>query len=233
MGMHKGKKARSALLTEMHFVSALPLKKAVKLLGDQAAPETPVTLTETSSDKWHFEMAYHPAEDEPASAVVKGTLRRWEGTLTRLDCTGDVHRANGSRLAALIHSSGQVTTLMILVVGVVLFIIMNATHNPLVVMGSGVVIALIAALGTAGSLLRNPDAGEEIDTVYFRDRDALLQLLIDVYMAAGEVSIDGSGLKIKNEADVDFARQVLRQRRNRKPEHMHPRTAPNTGSIQP
>ena len=64
--MNKGKKTRANTFTEMHFVSSLPLKKSVKLMGELSLPETPVTLTELNSDTWRFEIDYLPAEDEPA-----------------------------------------------------------------------------------------------------------------------------------------------------------------------
>ena len=207
----KGKKSRSPALTEMHFVSSLPLKKAVNLLGDQAEPATPVTLTEIDSDRWQFEMTYVPVEGEPASATVKGTLRRWEGTYTRLDCTGDVRREKNSRLAEL-RPTGQ-TTMALMVVGVVLLLVMNVTSNPLVILGAGGLISFIALAGTASNLLHDRDGDDIPDPVYFRERDLLLQLLIDVYMDAGDVSIDGSGLKAKETSD--FAAQVLKQRRRK------------------
>lgn len=213
--MNKGKTAQSTL-TEMHFVSSLPLKKAVKLLDKLSTPETPVTLTETHSDLWQFELVYHPADEDAASAIVKGTLRRWEGTLTRLDCTGDVYRETRRGLPQFARPTGQ-TAMAMLVVGGVLLLILNMTHEPLVIMSAGVMIALIAAAGTAGNLARGLlDAGEHepVDQVFFRERDYLLQLLIDSFKAESDVSIDGDGLREKT-PDVDYAALVLKQRRRK------------------
>lgn len=80
--MSKNKSGRSLAITEMHFVSALPLEASVRLLSDLASTQTPVTLTEVNSDLWRFEIAYFPPKHKTAASQVKGTLRRWQGTFT-------------------------------------------------------------------------------------------------------------------------------------------------------
>jgi hypothetical protein len=79
-------KSGSPAVSEVRFISSLPLDEAVQVMGALASENTPVTLTEINPDTWQFTMHY----DEPGTKIrritVVGTLCRWNGTYTRVDC---------------------------------------------------------------------------------------------------------------------------------------------------
>lgn len=192
-------KSRSPAITEMNFVSSLPLEEAVRLIGGLATPATPVTLTEVDEDNFRFEIAYQ--DPGVTLSSVTGSLRRWEGTFTRLDCTGKVRRTSTSRSMGN-YSLRSLGTALLLSTGCLL--LGGISMNVGFILGIAIIVALVVT--SFDLLTASPDEfNDPVDTVYFRERDALLNLLIQAFTAAGDVSLDGSSLDQSNDAGVDTA----------------------------
>lgn len=86
--MSKKFKGYSNPLADLQFVSSLPLERAAGLISQLADIRHRVTLTAVDSDTFRFHIDYTPSLSRESE--VRGTLRRWQGTETRIDATGTV-----------------------------------------------------------------------------------------------------------------------------------------------
>jgi hypothetical protein len=105
------------------FVSALPLEECTYRLELLHSDELKLEITRLSSDKVDF-VAYL-YEENRLRAEGTGTLRRWEGTLTRVDFDVTVHDGVWIWLVAV---------LLLLTIGMILvpMLLLIAMHvNPL------------------------------------------------------------------------------------------------------
>jgi hypothetical protein len=84
--MSKKLKAKSNTLAELHFVSSLPLERAVQAVGNLATDKRIVTLTEINADTFGMEIQQSEHETSQRTVNLKGQLQRWQGTETRIDC---------------------------------------------------------------------------------------------------------------------------------------------------
>jgi hypothetical protein len=73
---------------ELRFFSALPLDEAIKCL-EKLPPEYELKIITEDADDCRFEIRYGNRRFADA-AMGRGTLRRWEGTFTRVDCEGQI-----------------------------------------------------------------------------------------------------------------------------------------------
>lgn len=160
----KSKKASTHPFTELHFVSTLPLKRSVQVISNIAYPH-PMVLTKINPDTVRFDIQYD-------NGTIEGTLQRWQGDETRINCAGEVNRVLETR-----HSNGFANNLIVvwLMISLALMCSQQATLG---------IIAMIFLLMTA-SWLQNSDP--EIVPV-FRERDAIFQEIIDSFKANGEVA---------------------------------------------
>lgn len=204
------RKSRAPAITELNFISSLPLEEAARLIGGLASPDMPVTLTEVDADTCRFELVYPDTHGASPLAAVEGTLRRWEGTFTRLDCTGDVQREPG-------EARGPGYRTLLVLAGVFLLSVLLAQ----VALAPGFIL-MFGTLAELGYLIGTRPSDEmpaARDKVYFRERDALLNLLIRAFTAAGDVSLDGTRLEMDDDAGVDAALDVLEA--ESAPKHKH------------
>jgi hypothetical protein len=92
----KSKKAYTHPFTELHFVSTLELKQSVRLISNVAYPHS-ILLTDVSPNTVEFDIQYD-------NGKIEGTLQRWQGNETRVNCAGDVsrviQRSNSDSLAS-------------------------------------------------------------------------------------------------------------------------------------
>jgi len=160
----KSKKAYTHPFTELHFVSTLPLKRSIQLISNVAYPH-PMLLTKINPDTVKFDIQYE-------NGTIEGTLQRWQGDETRINCAGDVNRVLETR-----HSDNFANNLLIVWL-VISLALMCSQH---VSLGF---IAMIFLMITA-SWLQHRDP--EIIPV-FRERDAIFQEIIDTFKSNGEVA---------------------------------------------
>jgi hypothetical protein len=178
--MAKKLKGHANPLAELHFVANMPLEQAVMLIRDLADGTYAVTLTEVDAD--NFKFMIDDIRTHSRASKINGALQRWQGTDTRVDVTGDVVRRALSEKTLLFF----VTMLVFLVTG--FFILasgMMSKEHGFVYGFPALVIMLISA-----ALLRSSQESLEDDAalpVQFRERDHLLQLIIDTFKSAGTV----------------------------------------------
>lgn len=164
----KRKKA-SNLHAELNFISSLELEQSADIIVG-LADTYPVTLTEKGHDRIDFEVKF-------SHGNVTGQLQRWQGTDTRIICSGDVVRVlytndQNHDIAPSVVAVGGLTCLILLGVGQV----------------------MPAMLGFAGLTIwaaynKSEASSKEPETILlFRERDAIFQYLIDSFKADGEVA---------------------------------------------
>ncbi len=145
MSKRKGQAEQSA-----RFVSALPLEECTYRLETLRTEELQIEITHLSSDKVDF--VVHLLERGRLRVDGKGTLRRWEGTLTRVDFDIRVH--DGLWLWLL-------TVLIMLVAGMlglplVLLVALQVDPMGWLLMG-GAVIVLVLGLMILAQRVAPPD----------------------------------------------------------------------------
>ncbi|MCA9911879.1 MAG: hypothetical protein KC496_00955 [Anaerolineae bacterium] len=145
MSKRKGQAEQSA-----RFVSALPLEECTYRLESLRSDELYIEITHLSSDKVDFDIRLF--ERGRLRVDGKGALRRWEGTLTRVDF--DIRMHDGLWLWLL-------TILVMLFIGMVgaPLVILLALHvNPVgwLVM-AGAVIGFVLALMVFAQRVAPPD----------------------------------------------------------------------------
>lgn len=74
---------------EAHFVAHLPIEECTRRLELLNDDDIRVEILRLSSDKVDFKAQIY--EKGRVRVVGKGALRRWEGTLTRVECSVKVH----------------------------------------------------------------------------------------------------------------------------------------------
>jgi hypothetical protein len=187
--MSKGKARSVTAAPELHFYSSLALEHAAAVI--EQLHDYPGMIESVDDDTYRFTMNQFTGH----GAQVRGTIRRWEGTYTRLDCTGDVVRQSeieareswGTR-----DSRRQRNDSPVLVFGVVIMLMFWLNQSlqlpPIVFL----VLALLAISATVMFYLFFLDRGDveqtEEDKVFFRERDTMLNALISTFQAAGIVA---------------------------------------------
>jgi hypothetical protein len=178
--MTKGKHATDPL-ADLQFVSALQLEEALDVLSSLASPRTPITLTQLDADTWQFDMAYQ--RGAVPIAQIQGTLRRWQGTLTRLNAAGEVRRTE-IYLSRQVYMVEVILGLAILGGGVLMTL--NGLWFGMIVVGIGVGIAW----GRWGLHFEDQADEHTLTRVQFRERDALFQRIIAAFQRSGQVAYD-------------------------------------------
>lgn len=87
MAIEKSKKAAS-LLSDLHFTTSLSLEACAHRITQINQPEILVHVKLLNSDIIAFEL--ERVREGMPNPRVRGVLRRWQGTLTRLDCDEDL-----------------------------------------------------------------------------------------------------------------------------------------------
>ena len=124
-----------------------------------------MVLDEVNPNTIKFDIQYE-------HGIIEGTLQRWQGDETRINCAGEVSRVVQTR-----HSDSFATNLVVVWLMISLAL-MCSQHHALGFM------AMICMFITA-SWLQNRDP--EIVPVC-RERDAIFQEIIDIFKANGEVA---------------------------------------------
>lgn len=196
--MSKSKRT-TPLFSELHFVSSLSLEESVQLIGQQASTEIPVIITEVDSDTFRFKL-------DASGADIHGTLRRWQGTFTRVDCRSDVVAIEDqeeitSNPVNILFNTLSFGVLLVPIVGIAI----ETDNLPLRLLAFGAILLLLGAI----TMLNNTSAekkrkGELPHAHFIRLRDKMLQKIIDVFKTHGQVSWDGSGLEYTKESDLSI-----------------------------
>ncbi len=165
----KRKKA-SNLHAELNFISSLELEQSANIIAG-LADTYPVTLTEKGHDRIDFEVKF-------SRGRVTGQLQRWQGTDTRVTCSGDVVRVE--------YTNDQSHDVMPTVTTI------GICASMIVLMGTGQVIPVMLGVGAImlfGMYHKSDSITKEPETILlFRERDAIFQYLIDSFKADGEVA---------------------------------------------
>ncbi len=189
------------LFSEMHFVSSLSLEEAVHLIGQQASPEIPITMVEVDSDTFKFKL-------DDAGVDIHGTLRRWQGTFTRLDCRSDVEpetkRGQSVKLLFLFP------TIYIIFV-IILAPLMELNITLFQAMALFFVMFILCWIMFLNSLPVRKLNTHVSAAPNIRLRDQLLDKLIDTFQKYGQVSLDGTGLEEATNENPNFVIDELPQ----------------------
>jgi hypothetical protein len=159
----KSKKGNIHPFTELHFISELPLHQSSELISCVAYPH-PMVLTEVNPDTVKFDIQYE-------NGTIEGTLQRWQGDETRINCAGAVHRVLEN------NNPDNLATNMVIVWLILSLALMFSQQFAL---GFAAMICLFVT----ATYLQNKDP--EIIPI-FRERDAIFQEIIDIFKANGEV----------------------------------------------
>ena len=159
--MSKKLKGRANPLAELHFIADVPLEQAVRLIGNMADDKHAVTLTEVDTNNFKFEIS--------SNSKINGTLQRWQGTETRVSCDGKVANKED-------YKSKIIFVLLIV-----------AFLSVLVAIDAGVIAIWIAILIAVSNGRADRNSLETNNDLLFRERDRLLQLVIDTFKAAGKI----------------------------------------------
>lgn len=189
--MGKKLKGRANPLSELHFIANVSLEQAVMLIQDLADDTYAVTLTEVDADSFEFEI--DDTRQQSRQSKINGTLQRWQGTDTRVDATGDVVRD--------VVSSKTLTSFIFMLVFFAIGFLMLA--NGMISTEHGLVYGLpaLAIMSIGVFLLRQYRESADEDSilqVHFRERDRLLQLLIDRFKSAATVEAYEPTTQIKD-----------------------------------
>lgn len=164
----KRKKA-SHLHAELNFVSSLELEQSANIISG-LADTYPVTLTEKGHDRIDFDVEF-------SHGKVRGQLQRWQGTDTRVTCSGDV--------VQVLYTNEQSHDIMPTITTIGLFAC-------IVLMGAGQVVPVMLGVGAVmlyGMSHKSDVITKDPDTILlFRERDAIFQYLIDSFKADGDVA---------------------------------------------
>lgn len=82
----KKKSGGLAPTSEIDFLSSMSLEEATQRVAALADVEHPVTLTHISDDHYRFRLQYK--HGGRVLGQISGDLRRWQGTMTRVHCSG-------------------------------------------------------------------------------------------------------------------------------------------------
>lgn len=169
-------KSKSNTLAELHFISSVQLEEAVYLLEAVTDDAHSVMLIEVSPDEFQFQIAYKP--ENAKLAEISGTLQRWNGTNTKIDANGAVMRLETGEETSN-AASGVISATVAVFIGM----------GIAAASGQVWLIVPIILAGSSYAYMANSTAGEQEkpQTVLFRHRDYLLQILIDVFKSAGDV----------------------------------------------
>jgi len=181
--MTKKLKGHANPLAELHFVANMPLEQAVMLIRDLADNTYTITLTEIDADNFKFEI--DDTRTHSRASKINGTLQRWQGTDTRVDVTGDVVRPSMSGTTL-----GFIPALFcFLVVG--FFFLADGVRNGIehdFIYGFPAFVMLLIGAAVFRYFQASPeDDNLTIQPIQFRERDHLLQLIIDTFKSAGRV----------------------------------------------
>jgi|GEM_PF-6407997 len=82
------RKQGAQLLSDLHFTTKLSLEACAERISQIDQPNVFVDVQQIDSDNIVF--ALELVREGMPNSRVRGTLRRWQGTLTRLDCNADL-----------------------------------------------------------------------------------------------------------------------------------------------
>ncbi|MEM9950786.1 MAG: hypothetical protein AAF846_04245 [Chloroflexota bacterium] len=173
--MSKKSKSKSNSIADLHFISSLQLEQSVQLLGNLADEQHHITFSEVDENQFQFEIDY--LDNHKKQARIKGTLQRWQGTETKLDADGRVDRLEISD--PNFFNRPIASAVLIATAGINIALV---TSFPALV-----VPFVLGVAGYGYYVRRQLDETKTIQTVLFRHRDYLLQLLIDTFKAHGDV----------------------------------------------
>jgi hypothetical protein len=161
---------------ELQFFAVLPLEDAVARLY-QLVPNYTVDVTALDDDAYRFAI-YRGTLTAPNTVYVKGIIRRWEGTFTRLDCEAGYQREK-STLKIKPHYLLWICW-SFLIVGTLLILLRRWQIPP----GMQILLVGVAAVGIVYYLGQRtvPDAHW---VAYLEERRALLDALKQQFASTG------------------------------------------------
>jgi hypothetical protein len=181
--MAKKLKGHANPLAELHFIANMPLEQAVMLIRDLADNTYTITLTEMDADNFKFQI--DDTRTHSRASKISGTLQRWQGTETRVDVIGEIIRSSisGKYLGFIL------ALFCFLVVG--FFSLADGVRNGIehdFVYGFPAFVILLLGAAVFRYFQESPeDDNLNVQPIQFRERDRLLQLIIDTFKAAGTV----------------------------------------------
>lgn len=167
-------KSKTSKLAELHFISSLSLAQATMLIGDIADDKHHVLLTEVSADEVQFQIDY--VSEDVKLASIEGKLQRWNGYETKIDADGDVNRIASREKARYNKVMRRIFA----------FTFLSGSFVAVIGQGYLVIPILLSGFAMAANAEDNKQ-DNPMKTVLFRERDYLLQRLIDTFKDAGEV----------------------------------------------
>lgn len=178
--MSKKSKSRTNPLAELQFIANVQLEQAVQMLGNIADEQHQVTLTEVSPDEFEFHINYLP--NKSREAEINGKLQRWQGTETKINASGNVIHLLDSEENT--DSSGRQVIIIALFAFFGGFIaILNGSWI------FGVSTIIITAPIVFFLVDWQSNERDDKSTLSFRERDYLLQRMIDTFKSEHEVEI--------------------------------------------
>jgi hypothetical protein len=196
-------KSGFSIFSEIYFMSSLPMEEAVRLVGAMASPEIAVTLTEVNGEFWRYEVV-QKFRVKRGEIGVKGVLRRWQGTLTRVDCRTYIQRPLQKWIHRLMKWS---LPLVLFLVGLSAFytVLPRLIYQSLLFTG----LAVLFSIWTGLFIYFSSNLSEQHEIEYLSDADRLLNGFIRAFKSVGSVSLDGSNLE---DAGVDAVLETSERR---------------------
>ena len=215
--MSKGKsKNISAALSELHFTSSMNLDEALHHISNMAGKDALVTLTQNSPDHYGFQVQRYNA-DKPVGGVV-GTLRRWQGTQTRVDVSGRLPQHQNYALRSLLFFIITLPLIFITIIesSMVISIIFLLTISFLLLFGllSWVYNTYNAVGSPLKSFARELSASNQVLDSR-RDTEALLDDIIHIFTRHSDVELIDHAAQTQNNPhqrpllDAEAASNVL------------------------
>lgn len=175
----KSKKSGSNPLAELNFVASVDLDHAMDLLAQLDDEDYDVIFTERNPDRIDFKITYPLGV---WNGAVQGTLQRWQGTDTRITCTGEAARYSQSEA---MDKSSFVGCMIAGVVGGLFLSLAGLLFRSGELALVGVFAMLTPMLMFSG--FSTTSSRYELPEPVFRERDAVLDKIIAAFKNAGEV----------------------------------------------
>ncbi len=176
----KKKGALSPPQSELHFTTSIPIETASAILASLANPQVNVELT-LLNDGDALDFKLERLHQGAPNAIVKGRLRRWQGTLTRVDCDG--HGADSVLRSDFALQIGFTLGMITLTIASIAYAIVSGRiivydwNGALVWFMTPITVVAVLSYWGAHQALTNIYAQREYQTK--RDLDKLMQQLVE------------------------------------------------------
>jgi hypothetical protein len=203
--MMKKSKSGFSIPAELHFISSLPIEEAARLMQGLAAPDTKVTLGEITADMWYFAIdGYLPGQKDPVITIA-GTLRRWQGTLTRLNGSSSI------RHPALPPALRGALPILWGILSMGLVVLIDAlVSSTLALILLAVIMAVVFAVFFYGAV-----QAAALDKPTEQKRDQIFEAINSSFKLAGDVSGDDADMDTSDDPGVDQVLAMLQAERER------------------